>query len=333
MLTGVRAFPGDDVAESLAAVIHKEPLWSQLPPDTPPAIRSLLRRCLQKDPTRRWHDIADVRIELEEMTSSDASGPSAALDGVRSGQLTAAWVTAGVLAVAAAILAFVHFREASPRPERITFSIFAPPETTLTGSPALSPDGRQMAFTARSQDGRIRLWVRSLDAGDARVLPGTEDALANVFWSPDSRFVGFATGTTLKKVDVSGKPPVELCTRCGASSGWSIRGGTWNREGVVLYAVRSNGLWRVPENGGTVTLIEPIDTFAEFPTFLPDGRHFVYTRRRPGSDGSGLVLASMDSTRDRPVERLLIPGVSGSAYAATDDASKGYLLFVTAARR
>jgi len=329
MLTGARAFGGEDIAETLGAVIHKEPQWSLLPTTTPPAVGRLLRRCLQTDPKRRLHDIADARIELEDLSSSEPQAVSAPPIVVHPWRQRAAWITAAGLGFAALTLAAVHFRERSPRRERIALQVFAPVGTSLIGSPALSPDGRQLAFTARGQDGRLHLWIRSLDSAEARLLPGTEDALANVFWSPDSRFVRFATGTALKKVDVSGKPPVQLCSRCGAASGWSIRGGTWNRAGVVLYAVRSNGLWRVSENGGTGTLIEPADTAAEFPTFLPDGRHFVYTRRRPGSEGSGLVLASIDSAPEHPADRLLVPGVSGSAYAsAGDDDSEGYLLFV-----
>jgi Tol biopolymer transport system component len=336
MLTGARAFDGEDVAETLGAVIHKEPDVHALPANTPAAVRTLLQRCLQKDPKRRLHDIADARIELEDVArDAGETLESTAHRSLRSPLVVGGWVVAAVLAVVAAGLGWVHLREAPPSAEPVRFQVFAPAQTTVMGSPALSPDGRRLAFTARGEDGRARLWIRSLDSVDAWPLPGTEDVLNPVFWSSDGRFVGFAAGTSLKKVDVTGKPPVTLCEQCGAAASFGvpytgfapIRGGAWSRDGIIVYVVRGSGVWRIPDGGGVPARIGAVDAFG-YPTFLPDGRHFLYTRFSVGSENNGIVVGSIDSTAEHPDSRLIVAGAFGSGYAPSRDPDVGYLLFV-----
>jgi eukaryotic-like serine/threonine-protein kinase len=331
MVTGKRAFEGEDVTDTLAFVLTKEPDWTALPPNTSSSIHRLLRRCLVKDRKGRLADIADARLELEDVGRFPIASERIELRGdrpLRSSLAVGGWIAASVLAAVTAGVGWQHLRDASAPSEPVRFQIFAPQHTTGIGSPVLSPDGRRLAFPARGQDGRRRLWIRSLDSVDARPLGGTEDVVDPVFWSPDSRFIGFATGTSLKKVDVTGKPPITLCDRCGASSGLLSRGGAWSRDAIIVYAAAGWGLWRIPEGGGVPARVGAIDTYGGYPTFLPDGRHFLYSRLSGGSENNGVVVGSVDSTAERPNARLIIAGVFGSGYVPSRDPDVGYLLFV-----
>jgi len=141
-------------------------------------------------------------------------------------------------------------------------------------SQALSPDGRRVVFGVNTSGG-IALAVRSFDAGEAQVLPGTEGGVYP-FWSPDSRFIGFFAQGKLKKIDVTGGPPVILC-----DAGYGL-GGTWNRDGTIVFAPNhTSGLFRVPAAGGTPVPVTVLDTSRKeqshrWPWFLPDGRRFLY---------------------------------------------------------
>jgi Tol biopolymer transport system component len=150
---------------------------------------------------------------------------------------------AAVAIASAATLAVVHFREQPPVAEPVRLQILPPGKTTFVSTAVLSPDGRRLAFEASGPDGRLLLWVRSLDSLDARSLPGTEGATFGSFWSPDSRFLVFGVNgfpARLKKVDASGGPPQTLCEFTGG-----YRGGAWSPEGVILFGAAPSGLWRV----------------------------------------------------------------------------------------
>ena len=331
MVTGKRAFGGEDVSDTLAFVLTKEPDWTALPPHTSSSIHRLLRRCLAKDRKGRLADIADARLELEDVGRPLTASERIELRGdrpLRSSFAVGGWAAASVFAVVTAGLGWRHLHNAPAPSEPVRFQVFAPRQTTGIGSPVVSPDGRRLAFSARSQDGRRRLWIRSLDSVDVRPLAGTEDVVDPVFWSPDSRFIGFVTGTSLKKVDVTGKPPITLCDRCGVSSGVLSRGGTWSRDGIIVYAATGFGLWRIPEGGGVPARVGTIDTYGGYPTFLPDGRHFLYTRLSVGPENNETVVGSVDSTAEHPDVRVVIPGVFGSGYAPSRDPEVGYVLFV-----
>ena len=144
-----------------------------------------------------------------------------------------------MLAIVAGGLAIVHLGEtptADPSPVR--FEILPPERTTFGVSPIVSPDGQRVAFTAREATGREVIWVRALDALTTRPLAGTENAANPVFWSPDSRFIGFASGGALKKVDASGGAPVTLCA---LPSGEAFRGGAWSPGGTIIFSVAAFG--------------------------------------------------------------------------------------------
>ena len=224
MLTGCRAFQGSSATDIIASIIKTDPEWNLLPGTVSSRTRSLLRHCLQKDPKRRLHEIADARFELDEiLTEQLATSPATVSTPVkrsrRRGALTAA--AAAIVAVAGAALAM--FYRGAPRvedqrafefqvdpPDGAMFSIGTIPGAIAVPYPALSPDGRYLAFVAISDDRTQRLWVRALDSHLAQPVPGSENA-AVPFWSPDSRYIGFFAGRKLKTVPVSGGPPQTLC--------------------------------------------------------------------------------------------------------------------------
>ena len=324
MLTGRPLFEGETTAETLANVKTATIDLRRLPRETPVAIRDLLARCLDRDARTRLRDIGEARIRIQR---SRAETPQPAVLLTERLFRAAAWVSIG-LAVLFGVL-FAIERRAARRlepPLPLTFHILAPPQTTFASGPALSPDGRHVAFTARSADGRVRIWVHSLDSGNARPLPGTEDAFSPLFWSPDSRFVGFATGMTLSKIPVAGGRPVALCDRCGPTSIGSrvFRGGTWNADGVIVYAISSNGLWRIPDSGGAPLRVTPAGDYG-YPAFLPDGGHVLYTwfGRDPQP---GLYLGDIRLHEPRPSRRLIDGAFVLGGYAPGVGAKNGHLL-------
>jgi serine/threonine protein kinase len=317
LLTGRRAFDGETSSDAIAAILERQPDWTSLPPATPPAVRRLLRRCLEKDPKRRLRDIGDARLELDdESVPATATRPSS--------ERTPVWKIAALVAatlvfsVAATVWWFSNRAPAAVRrPARFTF---AAPEGTqfLSPAPVPSPDGTRIAFSARSSSGQTLLWVRSLDSETARSLPGTENIVGPPFWSPDGQWIGFAADGRLKKIDAGGGPVLTIAampTNLGA---------TWNRDNVIVLApLNRTVLHRVPAGGGTP---EPITTLSaerrenshRWPHFLPDGRHFLFTARSDVREDNMIYVGSLDSTEVTP----LFPAQSGAVYV-----TPGYILY------
>jgi Tol biopolymer transport system component len=328
MVTGRRLFEGEDVTETLALVIKGEPKWDGIPAN----VQRLLQCCLEKDPKRRLRDIGDTWRLLE--------GAPATTVASRSRVGIAGWIAAaGAVAVAAA-LAFVHFREKPPSAEVMRFQIPLPPQMNLAFvAPYLSPDGRQVAFLSGNAEGRTQLWVRSLDSLESRPLAGTEGVFNTVFWSPDSRSIGFVTQGKLKKVDVSGGSPQTVCdfpvvaARPGQSG--TFRSGTWNRDGVILFGTANSGLWRVSAAGGPVTEVTRLDRsrkelYHAGPDFLPGGRQFLYERIGPNAEYNGTYLGSLDATPEQQSTQRLLTNAFGAVYvpAVRRGSSDGHLLFI-----
>ncbi len=331
MLSGRKAFDGDTVTDVIAAVVTKEPHWDALPPDVPVGVRRALRRCLEKDPRRRFRDVGDARFELEEVEpegpdATPAAAPATAAPAAAPRRTVLPWSAAAVVFALAAGLG-VGYLHPGPAPARQVRSYVLPPAKTqfvfngATGGAVLSPDGARLVFAARDEAGNQLLWVRPLDSLTAQPLEGTEDA-AFPFWSPDSRSVGFFVPGKLKKIDTFGGPPQAVCD---ATSG---RGGTWNAAGVIVFAPDVyGGLSRVASVGGTATpLVKPDEsrgqTSLRWPAFLPDGRHFVYWGGNPtasGQDTRGTYLAGLDGAD----QRYLGQADSNALYAPP-----GYLLYL-----
>jgi dipeptidyl aminopeptidase/acylaminoacyl peptidase len=310
MLTGKRVFEGEDVSDTLAAVIKGEPDWRGLPRETPAAIRRLLRRCLTKDRKGRIADASIVRIEIDESQSDPhpdgAVLPSASRRGERILFLSA------LALVAAAAIAFL-FRPAPTAPE-IRLEINTPP-TTDPMSLAISPDGQKIVFVADSE-GRPRLWLRSLDSVAARPLTGTDGVRNPPFWSPDSRSVGFFADGKLKRIDIDGG---SVQTLANAPSGTS---GAWSRDHMILFTMLGTPVFLVSDTGSepvAVTQVVSQQGSHAFPQFLPDGRHFLYSVGGGSDEVRGVYVGQLGSAPSRQ----LLNADTGTRYV-----SSGHLLFV-----
>jgi hypothetical protein len=295
MLTGRRAFDGEDVSDSLANILKREPDWSALPAETPPAIERVLRRCLTKDPRFRTHDVADVRIELDARATAEAAEATHVAAAGRSGSLKSferiAWfgVALAFAAVAGAALwrgrapepvAQPVLRFQIPPPDKHSFGALGGAGVGLVTVSSLSPDGTRLVFYAADQLGKGALWLRALDSLEARRLPGTEEGF-QPFWSPDSRSIAFFAGRRLYKLDVASGERREVCAFEG-----NARGGSWGAIGSIIFATSNPPtLMRVASQGGkpTPVQIRGAENYlppASWPSFLPDGHSFLYRRAR-----------------------------------------------------
>jgi eukaryotic-like serine/threonine-protein kinase len=315
MLTARRAFGGDEVADTLAAILRAEPDWSRLPADTPAAIRRLLARCLRKESKQRLHDIADARIEIDDVIASPGEVPVTV--GSRVGRrwpLTTAAALVGLLIGVVAGWIFGSMRGIDDRGTLQQLSIVAPPGAGLTSdAPQISPDGKTVAFIATDRSGKTLLYVRPLDSTTARPLMGTEEA-SMPFWSPDSARIGFFAQDQLKTIASDGRDllvlaPVQV-----------PRGGTWSRDGVILYSPTPLDLRRISANGGASVDLRSTQLYKSgriFPVFLPDGRHYLYLASS-GGIGRTIHVGTLDSAE----ERELVASDSSPSFTEA-----GYLLF------
>jgi Tol biopolymer transport system component len=331
MLTGARLFNGETISHTLADVLRAPIEFDRLPHDTPAAVRDLLRRCLDRDTRTRLRDIGEARVAIDRALT--APGGDAAPVPVPGASSRRSRVVAGVAAaavVAAAVLAFIHFSESAPPLLPTRFQIFPPGDTAFGAAAVLSPDGRQLAFVARGPSGRPVVWIRSLDAIDARSLPGTDWAVGGPFWSPDGRFLAFAVDEIprrLKRVDITGGPPqtiVELKS--------TYRGAAWSPDGVIVVAVTNVGIVRVPETGGTPVPVTQIEAGRREqhgdPFFLPGGRRFVYHRMSDVIEQNGIYLGSLDSAPEAQSGTRLIAADTGGMYVPSSGSRDGHMLFL-----
>ncbi|HUJ50764.1 MAG TPA: protein kinase [Bryobacteraceae bacterium] len=307
LLTGEHLFKGDDVADTLAQVLTKEPQLDRVPVK----VRRLLMRCLDKDPKRRLRDIgeaqfllnADAEIIPPGQTRSTAKLP---------------WIVATVLALGLGALAFIRFREKPAAAPAQRYTMVAPVGSTLH-SFAISPDGRNVAIAAEVK-GKRQLWLRALDALQAQPMSFTEDATFP-FWSPDSRYIGFFAQGKLMKVAASGGPSQSLCD---APVG---RGGSWNRDDVIVFSPAGSGasIQRVSAAGGVPKDLFKTKAAQLHPVFLPDGRHFLYLARGSTPEENGIYISSLDGTENRRI----LADISSAVFAPPSNGGKpGHILFV-----
>jgi serine/threonine protein kinase/Tol biopolymer transport system component len=307
MATGEKAFEGASQATLIASILtHQPPVVSSVRrnDDLPPAIDHVIERCLAKHPIDRWQTARDVKLELEWIADGRPQTMRSMLRPRWLERESIAWAVAA-LAIVVAGIAATRQNVSEPQVVQVTRFVVEPPAGTLidasenTTRIALSPDGRQLAFVATTH-GRQQLWIRSLGSLAAQPLAGTDGAVSP-FWSPDSRFVGFYSSGTgeLKKVEVSGGPARTICAA-------RMEGvATWGRDGTVLFTQFLDGIYRVSGEGGTPARVTTVDKARRelnhyWPSFLPDGRRFVYMVTALDATGlratPSVYVASLDST-------------------------------------
>jgi serine/threonine protein kinase len=294
MLTGHRAFGGEDLTDTLAAIVRGEPDWAALPPNTPPPIRQLMEGCLQKDRKARVADVAVVRFAL-----GAASHPIPASAVATPAPLVKPRLTWRDLLLAIGVLILVSgagslgwwWRTPATLPEtRLEIAI---PLTSVGSSTylAISPDATHIVFIADS-NGTPTLWLRPLNKTVSVPIAGTEGG-GLPFWSPNSQSIGFVAQQKLKRLDLAGGG-VQTIAEANSNNG-----AAWSPSDVILYSKPgSNELWRVPASGGTPAVVTRLSgglTGFLDPQFLPDGQHFICRGTGP-ADVQGLYLGSLNNT-------------------------------------
>ena len=316
MITGRRPFDGETVTDILGAIVHKEPEWSLLPGTLSDSLRRVLERCLAKDPKQRLRNIADVGLEIQDLLTR----PQAAVN--RSGIATAslrrarmtgreatAWAIVAALSIVSAALGWMRPSSNSPAtPFRLSMLHV---EGGEVGVPVISPDGRRVAYSARRVDGMPMVWVRDLDRPTPRPLAGTEGG-NRLFWSPDSKRLGFVVGVVMKLISADGGP-VQVVERGGAG------GASWTIGNDIIFSSINGQMRKVDVSGGkavAVTTLQGPDWAHYWPSMLPDGRRFLFTAKHwaglAESGAQGIYLGSLDNPSDI---RQLLPDLSNAVYA------------------
>jgi len=325
MLTGTPVFGGESVSDVLAAVLRAEPDWSALPSHTPPAVRRLLRRCLERDRKKRLRDIGDARLEMDE---APEAAPVAAAVGRRSPLV---WAMAAVLAGALIAASWFSLRPAPaqlPRPVSRWTAILP---GSAVSDVALSRDGTHLVYAGPTA-GAEALMIRQMDREEAKPLTGTAAAVGPVF-SPDGQWIAFFEGERLQKVAVTGGPPITVCRATGQ------RGRTWGDDDTIVFGTMDGGLMRVPAAGGVPQPLTTPDRHKgemahQWPYFLPGAQAIVFTIVTGGSS-EGTQIAVLDlkhgsyrtvvnggaNARYSPSGHLIFPR-AGTLFAAPFDARR-----------
>jgi Tol biopolymer transport system component/predicted Ser/Thr protein kinase len=330
MATGKKAFEGRSQASLIAKILETDPPpISSLQPVTPPALDRLVKKCMAKEPEKRWQAASDVCDELkwiaQQGQGTQAAMPASSGIAKRGVRERLGWLV-GAIAILVAVAfatAVIYFRRPTAEVKAVRFTV-APPEKqslpAIANGPtffSVSPDGSKLAFVARDASGHNQLWLRDFDSPSAQPLPGTDDAWAP-FWSPDSRFIAFTAGSSLKKIPTTGGP-TETITASFANGL-----GTWNRDGVILFSTgEGSSILRVPSAGGSATPVTSFDASQSViahssPYFLPDGKHFLYVNVTSNPETRGIYVGSLDSKETK----LILKAASFATYSPP-----GYLLF------
>jgi Tol biopolymer transport system component len=320
MVTGRRAFDGKSELSVLTAILESDPdPVSRTQPTSPPALDHVIQTCLEKNPDERCQTAHDAKLQLRWIAGIATKGIPAPVRG----PLRLIWLAAA-MAVLVALAFGAAYAIFKPHPASVVrSSILPPPGTSFlsmvigTFPPALSPDGTRLAFTARDEQGKVLLYVRTLSSLTAQPLSGTDGARFP-FWSPDGREIGFFADAKLKKIDAGGGPPQTLCDGNGF-------GGAWSKGGVIVFEPSSHdGLLRVSAAGGAPEPASKLNAAQSenthrWPYFLPDGKHFLFwSRSSQGVEANALYVGTLGSLD----VKLLMKGQSMAEYAS------GYLLFL-----
>jgi Tol biopolymer transport system component len=340
MLSGKRAFRGDSMAETMSAILREDPPdLSETNKTVSPAFERVVRHCLEKNPAERFHSARDLAFAIESLSGSAiSSGQTTTIDAVApTRENTAgisrivrdapvAWIIAAVCVVGLlATVAVLYFNRATSDSRATRLNFVPPPELSFnevqSDAAVISPDGQKIAFSATSADGKNMLYVRNLDATDAKVLPGSENPL-EPFWSPDSRSIAFGSDGKLKRSDLSGGNAQVVCDAA------RLFGGTWNKDGVIVFVPDfRTPMVQVSAQGGEPKPLPMAANYADderhrAPYFLPDGRHFLFFRE-VGDRLNPTTRAVYAGSLDSPEVKQLLSDNSNVAYSP-----QGYLIFV-----
>ena len=320
MLTGEQMFEGETVTDVLASVVRQDPDLKRVPEK----VRPLLQRCLEKDPKRRLRDAGDAMLLLD-------TTPAAATAAAAPSSKAPLWALGGVaalLAIALGALSYVHVRETPQAPEVVRFEAPLPDEVNFTqyGVSSMSPDGRKIAFAAFGNDSTPRIWIRSFDSGTTRVLEEARITQQSFpfAWSPDSRFVLYEFEGKLRRVDITGGPP-EVMADVPA-----MAGGSWHPNGTILIGT-VGGIMKIPASGGTPTFVTKAtkeeNNVHVYPTFLPDGRHFLFMRGTPPGK-RGIFVGDLEAAADAQSTTSILSTDYGVALAQASASAPPMVLFM-----
>jgi serine/threonine-protein kinase len=318
MLAGIVPFEGDTVSDMLANILHKEPDWKKLPDNTPANILVLMRRCLEKNPNRRLHDIADAAIEINETINLPATAPpmtTTSFDVVPARgykkliAVSAVCFFIGIIMGALAIWCRLHPVSLQKQPAR-SFTIN--PQTTFDievlwhHALAFSPDGQRLAYVEQGDDGRRRIYLRELDKFQAKPLPGTEGAISP-FFSPDGQWLGYVDHfkRKLKKVPVKGGEPIVLC-EC-----LQFRGASWGNDDNIIFtpaggSTDESSLWQISASGGQKERLTINDSnegeYGHFwPQILPGGKAVLFMNIGRGFEDHQIEIFSLVTKKRRSI--------------------------------
>ncbi len=345
MLTGHLPFKGVHETAIAYEIVNVYSLpMSSIKPEISPELDTIILECLEKDPNERTQSAKQVAVELKRFKRDSSrqrlsriTAAQAVSSTIQPHQIDVQsehsspwtkllpWIIVSILALLLLALGIKYFSSSAdrslitaviPPPEKMNFYLYG----NNAGPAALSSDGKRLAFVA-SDSGKTSLYVRSLDESVPKRLAGTEGAL-HPFWSPDNQFIGFFAQNKLKKIDASGGAPITIC-----AVGFS-RGGTWSVDGTIVFTPSPAApLFVVSASGGTGTVVTGLDSVRKenshrWPSFLPDGKHFLFLARTvtAGSQGEGglIRLASLDGK----VNKVLVPAASNAVYAS------GHIMYV-----
>ncbi len=306
MLAGKRAFDGEDATEMIAAVVRAEPDWNALPASLPTTVRSVVRRCLEKDRKTRIPDLSVVRFLLDERPSETPSAPAGVSGARRARRQALPWIITAVALAAAAAALWVGTRPSSDRPTPIRVSAETGTDVALEFAlgPAvvLSPDGKTLIIVGRKPGQPTQLFMRSLDRLNATLIAGTDDA-RSPFFSPDGEWVAFFAAGQLKKISLAGGAAITLCDAPNA------RGGAWSEDDFIAFLPAPGSrvpLQRVSAAGGKPEQFIAIgdgEVSQRFPQFLPGGQAVLYTTSRTAAsyDEGSIVVHQLASGEKKTV--------------------------------
>ncbi len=312
MLTGNRAFDGSSAASVIAGILERPA--PSIAAVAPPAFDRILARCLAKDPDERWQSARDIRHALADLALVEPPVASASGRG---------WMIAGSIAlIALAMAGAAMLVRPAPSVGKYRLTITPPPGLAFefavnSGGSAISPDGGTLAFVAQSA-----LWIRRLDSGEIRKLPGTDGAFYP-FWSPDGKSIAYFTGRKLWRIDLAAGPPTGL-----TATDTSGRCGAWNADGTILFASVAHSIYRVSSAGGSAAEVTSLDLSRHeqghyAPTFLPDGDHFLYTIGGSDVRSAGIYASSL---KDPKLKLQVSPVLSNAGFVPASAGQPGYLV-------